>query len=303
MNTVLDDNKKLCLMSGEMIAMSGPMSMIFEVQDLAAASPATVSRCGMVYVEPSQIGWEPLLTSWLNTLPAPLDPHKEKLKNLFGWLVPPCLRFVAKEAKSTLTVGIPATDEVTRVNGLFKLLTALFAELSDEARATAVAKELPLWVENLFFFSLVWTVGGVVDGASRPKFDAFVRQLATGKPPRGYEKVDGQFGEMIMWTKFMPEEATVFEYVFLQSTHKWALWTETIAKEDTRIPANAEFSQIIVPTLDTARYSFLLSTLLENSMPLLYVGPTGTGKTAYVQKRLLSMPATEWMSILSLIHI
>uniref|UniRef100_A0A8B9RRP5 Dynein axonemal heavy chain 1 n=1 Tax=Accipiter nisus TaxID=211598 RepID=A0A8B9RRP5_9AVES len=79
MNTVLDDNKKLCLSSGEIIN----MTMMFEVQDLAVASPATVSRCGMVYLEPSILGLEPFIECWLQKIPGIMQPFSQQLASLF----------------------------------------------------------------------------------------------------------------------------------------------------------------------------------------------------------------------------
>lgn len=58
--------------------------MMFEVQDLAVASPATVSRCGMVYLEPSILGLFPFVECWLNQIPEALKVYTEQLRSLFA---------------------------------------------------------------------------------------------------------------------------------------------------------------------------------------------------------------------------
>ena len=73
MNSVMDDNKILTLINGERINMPEQVSLLFEVEDLSVASPATVSRCGMVYNDYIDMGWDPFVNSWLQTIEDPVS--------------------------------------------------------------------------------------------------------------------------------------------------------------------------------------------------------------------------------------
>jgi dynein heavy chain len=65
MNSVMDDNKLLTLANGERISMSSQVTLLFETEDLSTASPATVSRAGIVYCDYEKLGWKPYFESWL----------------------------------------------------------------------------------------------------------------------------------------------------------------------------------------------------------------------------------------------
>lgn len=65
MNTVLDDNKVLTLLNGDRISLPPQVGLVFEVEDLAVASPATVSRAGMVYLNINDVGWRAIMQAWI----------------------------------------------------------------------------------------------------------------------------------------------------------------------------------------------------------------------------------------------
>lgn len=119
---------QLCLMSGEIIQMSNVMNLIFEPADLEQASPATVSRCGMIYLEPHQLGWRPFKESYMMyELPHNLSQEDKDLVNdLFEWLIDPCLYFIHKKCKVFMT-----TSDMHLVQSLMRLYTCLLDEIKD----------------------------------------------------------------------------------------------------------------------------------------------------------------------------
>ncbi|NXL48091.1 DYH7 protein, partial [Podilymbus podiceps] len=280
MNTVLDDNKKLCLMSGEIIQMPLQMNLIFETMDLSQASPATVSRCGMIYFEPSQLGWRPLVTSWLSKLCEPLNlkGHQDLLQGLFDWLIPPALRLRQKQFKEL----VPAsnTNVIVALTRLFEMLICQTLQ-DDPTNKNILAHVLPL--QGCFAFAAIWSIGGTCDGDSRIIFDNFLRETLAGKS--AINPVPRSVGK---WECPLEEKGLVYDYVYeLKGKGYWVHWNGLI-KNINYSDKNVKIQDIIVPTVDTVRYTYLIDLFITHGKPLLLVGPTGTGKSVYVKDKLMN---------------
>ncbi|KAG7467511.1 hypothetical protein MATL_G00154460 [Megalops atlanticus] len=289
MNTVLDDNKKLCLMSGEIIQMSPQMSLIFEPMDLEVASPATVSRCGMIYMEPHMLGWGPLMVSWLNTLPPTIsDMHKELISGLFHRMLPACLQFIRRGTKE-----LSPTSDTNLVNSLMNLMDCLMDEFRDEALIKSKnERDICSWLEGIFVFSLVWSVGASCQEEGRNRFDGVVREMLEGPLSEDtrarygiLEQVDPPAKQL---TVPPPTEGTLYEYRFIkEGPGRWELWTQEL-KAALPIPKDVQFNEIIVPTENTVRYTALMDLLITHQKPTVFIGPTGTGKSVYIIDFLLN---------------
>ncbi|XP_068166194.1 dynein axonemal heavy chain 12-like [Antennarius striatus] len=277
MNTVLDDNKKLCLMNGEIIQMSNTMSLIFEVDDLSRASPATVSRCGMIFMEPSQLGLDPIFYSWLNTIPDALQKpeFRSLLLDLFNWLVPPAVKYL----RSSCIEVVSTTDSNTIIS-LCRLFQVILAE---PLKTKPGDKNIRIWIMAAFAFSLVWSIGGSCDTKSREEFSVFIRKILSGESkehqiPKNVER----------WECPIDEEGLVYDYFYkFEGAGSWVHWNNVLEQID---PDNitTKPEDVIVPTIDTVRYTYLMDHFISHDIPLLLVGPTGTGKSVYVKEKLMN---------------
>ncbi|KAG5188873.1 dynein heavy chain, N-terminal region 2-domain-containing protein [Tribonema minus] len=67
LNSVLDDNRLLTLPNGERISFGPNVNFLFETHDLRFASPATVSRMGMIFLSDEDVEVRRLVDRWLRT--------------------------------------------------------------------------------------------------------------------------------------------------------------------------------------------------------------------------------------------
>ena len=125
MNTVLDDNMTLCLANGQRIKLRPQMRMLFEVQDLAVASPATVSRCGMVYMTPEELGWRPYVKSWIPRIYPDESILTQDLKEFLWGLFDTTVEFALEKIHNAKLNEYIKTVDIQRVTSLCNFLEVM----------------------------------------------------------------------------------------------------------------------------------------------------------------------------------
>merc|ERR1719182_490072 len=89
MNSTMDDNRLLTLPSNERINLKIHMKMIFEIRDLAYATPATVTRAGVVFmVDYDGVQWRSFETIWIRKQDQVPQKVKEELAKYFDKYAP-----------------------------------------------------------------------------------------------------------------------------------------------------------------------------------------------------------------------
>ncbi|XP_071801151.1 dynein axonemal heavy chain 5-like isoform X2 [Asterias amurensis] len=250
LNSVLDDNKTLTLANGDRIPMAPTCKIIFEPHNIDNASPATVSRNGMVYMSSSIMDWEPILKGWLLTRPS---SQQDVLYNLFAEYFKDTYNFAMQNC-------VPKMDilECMYIRQAVDLLTGLIpSEDSNPSREH---------LERLFIFCLMWSIGALLELDDRKAMEGFLKEKGGLQLP----KIDAS------------SQDTIFEYV-VNSAGNWEHWSDRVPEYIYPTDSTPDYSSILVPNTDNVRTDFLIQTIGKQEKAVLLIGEQGTAKTVVIK--------------------
>ncbi len=266
LNTVMDDNKILTLASNERIPLTPSMRLLFEISSLRSATMATVSRAGILYINSGDLGWTPIVSSWIDT--REIQAEKANLTILFDKYVPVCFEAFKNKFKK-----ITPIVESAHIHMLCNLLECL---LTPQNTPPDCAKDL---YELYFVFACVWAFGSVL----------FQDQLCDHRV------------EFSRWwcTEFrvvkFPTQGTVFDYFIDSETKKFEPWSKLVQKFT--LDVSVPLQSVLVSTNETTRLRYFIDLLLEKRRPIMLVGASGTGKTVLMNNKFNSLSIEDWLVV------
>ena len=249
---------------GDRIPMTDNVKLMFEVENLNNASPATVSRAGIVYVSETDLDWWPPALAWIRSRPESEQVfHEQFFLTLVGD------QSIDHEGEAFRFVRTACEEEVSIVrvgviNGMLQLLDSMLGQVQLSFSPSDMEPE----IERLFLFALCWSVGGRLNELDRAKFDSWLRDKST-EMPKLPKKTKGE------------DPLTVYDYEIDYKTISWVRFTAPEWEFPIELDRahNMDMASLLIPTIDSHRAIKLISMLHCRDYPVMMVGGTGTAKT------------------------
>jgi dynein heavy chain len=269
LNSVLDDNKTLTLANGDRLPMASNVKLLFEMSSLDNASPATVSRAGMIYVPTRVLTWRPLAQSWVKREDfKPIEKYFGELIGSFDKL----FTFVFKNLKMVMK-----TSQVHVITTLLNIFEALITT-RDENDFIKLNCTNPTILKRLMIFSAMWAFGGFLNLDDRAKLSQWLCKEYSQSVPAD-----------------LKDKSRLFDYVVdLESNGEWVHWDTRIEEYHYPKDSTPEFSSILVPTIDSTQIEYLLTLLAASGRSVLLLGESGTAKTATINTFLNKFDKEKW---------
>ncbi|KAJ8266677.1 hypothetical protein GJAV_G00133350 [Gymnothorax javanicus] len=203
-----------------------------------------------------------------------LFEEQPELNNLFEKYVPQCIDMIVdgivdgKQEEKLKTI-VPQTD-LNMVVQLSMMLDALLVQEELEAPV----------LECFFLEALCCSLGGALLDAGKIKFDSFLKKISCMTTSCDEDTLANP-GEI---PGSLP---TLYDFHFDGEQKKWVPWTSLVPAYIHNI--DVQFIDILVPTVDTTRASWLLEQMVKIKRPVVLVGESGTSKTATTQNFLKNL--------------
>jgi dynein heavy chain len=252
LNSVLDDNKMLTLANGDRIPMSPDAKLVFEPHNVDNASPATVSRNGMVFMSSSALDWDPLLESWLKD--RPITEH-ETLREMFhaSWLDLMQYTLNSLNPKMILLECNYMAQALTVLKGLIPIVDGQSSPNPDH-------------LKKLYVFAIMWSLGACLELNDRERLQEFIIGHPS-KPPAPAMKG--------------PRDS-MFDYL-VGDDGTWQHWNSKVEKYEYPTDDVPVYTGILVPNTDNVRTDFLIDIVAKQNKGVLLIGEAGTAKTVIVK--------------------
>jgi dynein heavy chain len=273
LNSVLDDNKTLTLANGDRIPMAPDCKIVFEPHNIDNASPATVSRNGMVYMSSSALDWRPIVQGWLSRKVNEkfiTALESDTLMDLFDASFIDLYRYA--------TISLVAKMSTLECNYIVQACVVLEGLLQSAEKEEN--QSLPKsYLEHLYIFSVMWSIGALYELDDRAKLEAFMRESTELDLPA----CDPSSGD------------TIFEF-FVDNTGQWKHWSTKV--EEYLYPKDSVpvYATILVPNVDNVRTDFLIQTVAKQEKAVLLIGEQGTAKTVIIQGYMSKYDIEEHLS-------